>query len=529
MKKNLTATGPSGSSPTNMQISFSSESKSTTQYKHLGFSQNGIKKPTKLKLPNALSTKMSREPMVPKNKEYSRNKSIFNHTGTKFLFAGPFLLLPEVLGAAEAVSVETQLKSLAFTFHNLWILLAAALVFIMHLGFACLEASCVHPKNRVNILFKNVCIISLGILCYGIIGFNLMYPGAEYAGSFFGFAGFGIDPGPTGLTPEYNEAYTYWTDFIFQAMFAATAATIVSGAVAERIKLVSFFIFSAIFVAFIYPVVGMWKWGGGFLDTLAVPFYDFAGSSLVHAVGGWAALIGSMMIGPRLSQFKLNREDPSSAGNPALGVLGVFFLWFGWYGFNGGSVLSADPAALSQVFVTTSIAAAAGIFGAVGISFFMQKHFDLMMAINGALAGLVSITAGADQMGVLDSFFIGLIGGALVVLSIKALESMKIDDPVSAISVHLTCGIWGTLAVGLFGSLASLGQFQTQVAGTVAIGIFCSVAAFIIFKVVDLAIGLRVSTEEEQVGLDIYEHGVLAPKSMMQDESVSGVARPSTV
>ena len=226
-----------------------------------------------------------------------------------------------------------------FTINNVWMMISIFLVFIMHLGFGALESGLTRSKNTINILFKNVMIVSIGLLTYTLLGFNLMYPGADFAGGFFGFAGFGLELPANGLTPEYSAGYTYWTDFLFQAMFAATAATIVSGAVAERIKLNAFLIFSVIYVGLVYPIVGMWKWGGGFLDTLG--FYDFAGSTLVHSVGGWAALIAVILLGPRIGKF--NGGSKAIEGhNIPLAFIGVFLLWFGWFGFNGGSVLSAD-------------------------------------------------------------------------------------------------------------------------------------------------------------------------------------------
>ena len=246
-----------------------------------------------------------------------------------------------------------------FTVNNLWMMIATALVFIMHLGFASLEAGLTRSKNTVNILFKNSIIPGIGILTYTIVGFNLMYPGEDFAGAIFGFAGFGLDAGASGLTSEYNIGYTYWTDFLFQGMFAATAATIVSGAVAERIKLSSFLVFSTIFVGIAYPITGMWKWGGGFLDSWG--FYDFAGSTLVHSVGGWAALTGVIILGPRLGKYKKGKVSPIPGHSMPLAAIGVFLLWLGWFGFNGGSVLSADPGLVSLVLVTTSLAASAAI------------------------------------------------------------------------------------------------------------------------------------------------------------------------
>ena len=389
-----------------------------------------------------------------------------------------------------------------FTVNNTWMLVATFLVFIMHLGFASLEAGLTQSKNTVNILFKNVSIIAIGILTYAVCGFNLMYPG-EFNG-YFGFAGFGItNPiGSAGLIDYASGAYTYFTDFIFQAMFAATAATIVSGAVAERIKLSSFLIFSTVYVAIIYPVAGSWKWGAGWLDQLG--FYDFAGSTLVHSVGGWAALVGAILVGSRLGKYGQNGQiKPILGHNMPLATIGVFLLWFGWYGFNGGSVLSADPGGVSLVFVTTTLAAAAGVIGAMITSWYVSKKPDLSMILNGSLAGLVGITAGADVISPMNSVLVGFIAGIIVVLSVIQLDKLKIDDPVGAISVHLVCGIWGTLAVGIFSAAHSL---YVQALGVVAYGIFCLIGSILIFTVLKYSIGLRVSEDEEIIGLDIGEH-----------------------
>jgi len=416
-----------------------------------------------------------------------KNKNIFL---VVFLLGGSSLLANGEPTVADAI----------FTINNTWMLVATFLVFIMHLGFATLESGLTQAKNTVNILFKNMSIIAIGILTYAVCGFNLMYPG-EFNG-FFGFAGLGISTGAEGLTPAYNPGYTYWTDFIFQAMFAATAATIVSGAVAERIKLSSFLVFSTIYVALVYPIVGSWTWGGGWLADKN--FHDFAGSTLVHSVGGWAALVGAYTLGPRLGKYSRNGKiKPILGHNMPLATIGVFLLWFGWYGFNGGSVLSADPGAVSFVFVTTTLAAAAGVIGAMGTSWIISKKPDLSMILNGSLAGLVGITAGADCISPMYSVIVGLIAGAIVVVAVIQLDKMKIDDPVGAISVHLACGIWGTLAVGIFSTDYQLG---TQAIGVGAYALFCFVGANIIFQVIKLVLGLRVSEEEEILGLDIGEH-----------------------
>jgi len=396
-----------------------------------------------------------------------------------------------------------------FTTHNMWMMLCTALVFIMHLGFAAVESGLTRSKNTVNILFKNTLIPCIGLLTYAIVGFNLMYPGADFAGRWFGFSGFGVSvtDDVASLTSVYNAGYTYWTDFLFQGMFAATAATIVSGAVAERVKLHSFLIFSTLFVAISYPITGMWKWGNGWLNTMTTPFYDFAGSTIVHSVGGWGALAGVLVLGPRLGRYREGRVQPMMGHSMPLATIGVFLLWFGWFGFNGGSVLSADPAAVSLSLVTTCLAAAAGGVASMLTAWTVIKKPDLSMVLNGILAGLVGITAGADQMNPGSAILIGAIAGFIVVFSVIFFDRIKIDDPVGALSVHLVCGIWGTLAVGLFGKLAGTAQIVSQLKGIAAVGGFSFIFALVVFYALKMTIGLRVSAEEETEGLDVGEHG----------------------
>jgi len=381
----------------------------------------------------------------------------------------------------------------------------------MHLGFSFLEIGLTRQKNTINILFKNVFIICTGLLLYYIGGFNLMYPG-DFNG-YLGFAGFGIPLPENGLTPDYaSGGYTYWTDFLFQGMFAATAATIVSGAVAERIKLGGFMIFTLIYVGLVYPIVGSWQWGGGFLSTIGGEnggFHDFAGSTLVHSVGGWAALIAIYLLGPRIGKFSESGKAQAIPGhNIPLAAAGVFILWLGWFGFNGGSVLSADPAGTSLVLVTTSLAAAAGGIGAFILSTILYKNYDLTMFLNGILGGLVGITAGADLMSPNESVVIGLLAGALIVLAVAFIDKIKLDDPVGAVAVHLICGIFGTLAVGVFGAKAGMDQFLYQLAGVGATATFCTISAFIILFTIKKTGGIRVSKEEELEGLDLHEHGM---------------------
>ena len=396
------------------------------------------------------------------------------------------------------------------TVNNVWMMICTGLVFFMHLGFSFLEIGLTRQKNTINILFKNIFIICMGLLVYYIGGFNLMYPAFEDGDlGILKFAGFGIDAPINGMTAEYaSGGYTWWTDFLFQGMFAATAATIVSGAVAERIKLSSFMLFSLIYVGLVYPIVGSWKWGGGFLDNLG--FYDFAGSTLVHSVGGWAALVAVWLLGARVGKFKNGKSIPILGHNIPFATAGVLILWLGWFGFNGGSVLSADPELTSLTLVTTCLAAAAGGIGAAITSLFKDKTFDLTMFLNGILGGLVAITAGADLMSPNESVLVGLIGGVIVVFAVALLDKLKLDDPVGAIAVHLGCGIWGTLAVGIFGSMASGSQFLTQLTGVGIIGAFCLISAFIILFTLKKTIGLRVSKSEEIEGLDNAEHGMSA-------------------
>ena len=403
------------------------------------------------------------------------------------------------------------METTILTINNVWMMVCTALVFFMHLGFSLLEIGLSRQKNTINILFKNFFVITAGLLLYCLGGFNLMYPGFEDGDmGILKFAGFGIAAPEGGMGFGYADGgYTWWTDFLFQGMFAATAATIVSGAVAERIKLSGFMLFAVLYVGLIYPIVGAWKWGGGFLDSWG--FYDFAGSTLVHSVGGWAALIAIFMLGARIGKFDKDGNPRALPGhNIPLASAGVFILWLGWFGFNGGSVLSADPELTSLTLVTTSLAAAAGGIAAAIFSNILYKNFDLTMFMNGVLGGLVGITAGADQMSPTDAILIGLIAGVVIVLGVALIDKLKLDDPVGAVAVHLICGIWGTLAVGIFGALASFDQFLIQLAGVGIVGAFCVTCSFIILFIVKSTVGLRVDKEEELKGLDISEHGMEA-------------------
>lgn len=391
-----------------------------------------------------------------------------------------------------------------FMIDNLWILIAAFLVFIMHLGFASVESGLTQSKNSVNVIYKNVFILCTGILSYAFIGFQIMYPGTF--NGVLGFGGFGIGfdaSDPVGmLTTGYGMDMTIWSDFIFQAMFAATAATIVSGCVTGRVKLPAFMIFGALLVGLCYPMTGSWQWGGGWLAQLG--FYDFAGSTLVHAVGGFAGLACVMLLGARKGKYE-NGEIKTIPGHSIpLATVGVFLLWFGWFGFNGGSVLSADPAGVSFVFVTTALAACAGALASMVTTQIVMKHLDAPMALNGILAGLVGITAGADAVSPISAVVIGAIAGVLVVFAIIMFDKLKIDDPVGAISVHGVCGVWGTLAVGIFSTEANL---LIQLLGTTAIVATTFIFSLVVFGAIKATMGVRVSSEVEGTGLDIAEHG----------------------
>lgn len=410
-----------------------------------------------------------------------------------------------------------------FTANNIWMMMCTALVFFMHLGFSLLEIGLTRRKNTINILFKNIFIVCTGLLLYYILGFNLMYPG-NFNG-FLGFQGFGLNAplnADGSLNLGYNEGYTYWTDFLFQGMFAATAATIVSGAVAERIKLGQFMVFTILYVAFVYPIVGSWQWGGGFLSTLGggtAGFHDFAGSTLVHSVGGWAALMGIYILGPRIGKFGEDGKINAIPGhNIPLATAGVLILWLGWFGFNGGSVLSADPESTSKVLVNTCLSAAAGGIGAFILYFWRYKNYDLTMMLNGILGGLVGITAGADLMLPAESILIGLISGITIILGVTLIDRLKLDDPVGAVTVHLICGIWGTLAVGIFGAKAGLNQFFYQISGVAIVGIFCSSMSFIILTIINKAFGIRISPTKELDGLDMHEHGMEAYSDFRMNE-----------
>jgi Amt family ammonium transporter len=408
-----------------------------------------------------------------------------------------------------------------WTVNNMWVLIASFLVFIMHLGFAMVESGLNSAKNCVNILFKNTMIPMIGIVMFAFIGWKMMYPGdAWIIPNVFAF-GFGISGGGVysnglyeGITPAYNTGYTVWTDFLFQAMFAATCATIVSGAVAGRVKLLPFLIYTVLFVGILYPITGSWKWGGGWLDQMG--FADYAGSTLVHAVGGAGALAGAMILGPRIGKFgKDGSVHPIPGHNMPMATIGVFLLWFGWYGFNGGSELSADAAGISYVCMTTTIAACGGGIACALCSWIFGGKPDNSMALNGILAGLVGITAGPDTPTWIEALLgVGVVSGVICYFAVLFLDKIKIDDPVGAIAVHGCCGIYGTLCCGIWGvnGLAGTGetaggsQLVTQLIGTLSCFAASFVFSAIVFGILKATIGIRVTELEEIEGLDLGEH-----------------------
>ncbi len=406
-----------------------------------------------------------------------------------------------------------------FTVSMLWTVIAAALVLIMHLGFASLEAGLTQSKNTVNILFKNVFIIAIGIVSYALIGFNTHYPeGSWIIDGWLSLGGpigdLNADGGDTFGYGGVDLAMTGFGDFIFQAMFAATAATIVSGAVAERIKLGSFMVFTVLLVGLAYPIVGAWHWGEGWMSNLngGNGFYDFAGSAVVHGFGGFAALACVIVLGPRRGKYLAGGKiKPILGHSMPLATIGVFLLFFGWFGFNGGSVLSANPGPLGLVFTTTALAASAGALSSIATSWVVLKKPDLSMSLNGILAGLVGITANADIVSASGAIIIGLVAGVIVVFSILFFDKIKIDDPVGAISVHGICGVWGILAAALFEVVPEGGEksvfFFGQLTGVIVVGVAAFSFSYIVFTIIKLTMGVRVSEEEEMAGLDISEHG----------------------
>ena len=426
--------------------------------------------------------------------------------------------------AYAAVDEETM-----FVFNTLSFLLWGALVMWMAAGFTMLEAGSVRTKNASVISLKNMGLYSIAGLAFYLIGYNLMYVDVgSVIGSFKLLYGPSADElaligGDASATAAVvGSGYAVMSDWFFQMVFVATAASIVSGALAERVKMWPFFLFTLFLTAFIYPVVGAWTWGGGWLASMG--FQDFAGSTIVHGTGGWAALAGMLVLGPRLGKFRKDgtvRATPPS--NVVLVTLGVFILWFGWFGFNGGSQLALgsalDAVAMSNVLVNTNLAAAAGVLAALACSRFILGRTDMFAALNGAIAGLVSITAGPDITQPLWAVIIGAVGGVLCTVGIKALEKLKIDDVVGAVPAHLICGIWGTLAV----CIAAGGNLGVQLVGVLAVGAFVFLISFLVWRAIDAVIGVRVSKNHERMGQDTAELKIDAyPEFVLMPEEDDG-------
>jgi Amt family ammonium transporter len=426
-----------------------------------------------------------------------------------------WVLVLLLVGSSAAFAQTNTKTANEVAIDTVWIVLAAVLVFFMQAGFAMVETGFTRAKNAVNIGMKNLMDYSVGTLAFWAVGFGLMY-GADRFG-LFGGSGFFLS-GANPATAEGLRTFAFW---MFQVVFAATAATIVSGAMAERTRFVAYLIYSFVISLFIYPISGHWIWGGGWLGNLG--FMDFAGSTVVHSLGGWCALIGAVLLGPRVGKY-VRRDGQISVKaiqghNLPLATLGVLILWFGWFGFNAGSTVSGTDLSIAFIAVNTNLAAAAGAIGAMFLSWIRSKKPDISMSLNGALAGLVGITAGCADVSPGSAILIGLIAGVIVELSVELIDKvLHVDDPVGAVSVHGVCGAWGTLAVGLFaqpeyGGLAGLffggglKQLGVQALGVVSVFGWTVAASLVLFGLLKVTIGLRVSPEEELRGLDIGEHG----------------------
>ena len=443
-----------------------------------------------------------------------------SHRSLVWLACAPVALLGLSVFTLSAKAEELPELTGAFLANNMWLLVATILVIFMNAGFAMVEAGMCRQKNAVNILAKNLFVFALAVTSYWFIGFGIMYYGKEIIPGVLYFNGFFFDPAVTADMIS-EAALVPSVDFLFQAAFAGTAATIVSGLVAERIKFGEFVIFALVLTAFIYPVAGSWKWNGGWLDQMG--FIDFAGSSIVHSVGAWAGLVGAMLLGPRIGKYVGGKAQAIPGHNMSIATLGALILWIGWYGFNPGSQLAMDQW-VPYVAVTTTLGAAGGAIGATVISTITSKKPDLTMIINGILAGLVSVTAGCGNLTLTGSWVAGLVGGIIVVFSVAALDAAGIDDPVGAFSVHGVCGVWGTIVIGLWGydvqgDGSGLGllvgggidQLGIQALGAAAYAIWTVVTCFIAWQIIgSLFGGIRVTEQEESEGLDIGEHGMEA-------------------
>jgi Amt family ammonium transporter len=432
------------------------------------------------------------------------------------LIVGGWSMAAHAQDEMSAADVQTILD-------NIWITVAAVLVIFMNAGFGMLETGFCRQKNAVNILSKNLIVFALATIAFWAFGFSFL---AADSGGFIGLGGFFLSGDPELYGLEDGVGLTVDVFFLFQAAFAATAATIVSGAVAERVKFIDFIIFSLLLTGFSYPISASWAWNdNGWLGGMG--FEDFAGSTVVHSVGGWAALTGAAILGPRIGKYQDGQVNAIPGHNMSIAMLGCLILWIGWFGFNPGSELAANEA-VPFIAVTTNLSAAAGAISATVVAWALSGKPDLSMIINGVLAGLVGITAGCDGVTYLGAVVIGLIAGVIVVFSVGFFDSIKIDDPVGAISVHLVCGVWGTLAVGLFNADSGLfygggiGLLGVQIVGVLAYGVYTVVVTSIFWLALKSTLGIRVSPEEEMKGLDIAEHGMEAYSGFLKDTSDMG-------
>ena len=425
-------------------------------------------------------------------------------TSKPFLFILVFLLALSAVFGYEATP-ENNAKSIDFV----WLLMTAFLVFLMQGGFAMLETGLTRAKNAGNIMMKNLIDFCFGSLAYWAVGFAFMFGTGNL---FIGTSGFFL-----GGTVDHWQ-YAFW---MFQVVFAATAATIVSGSVSERIKFKGYIFYTVFITAFVYPVAGHWIWGGGWLSKLSTPFIDFAGSTVVHSVGGWSALAGAIVLGPRIGKYVGKTIQPIKGHSLTLAALGVFLLWFGWYGFNPGSTLAGTNWSIATIAVTTTLAASAGAVGGLLTSWMRYKKPDVSLTLGATIGGLVGITAGTANVSPLSAVIIGLIAGILYVFSVEFFDKIRVDDPVGAVSAHMTCGVWGTLAVGLFAQEAFGGingfffgggtaQLISQLIGIGAVFVWTFGLMMVFFKLIDVTIGLRVSREDELKGLDLSEHNAEA-------------------
>ncbi len=491
------------------------ENKATCFLMYKNFMTTTFQPPSRRSRPKLQDASLANGPLllIKSIRGFSSNRSLL------WLATVPLALFGLGIFNLSAHAADLPELNAAFLANNLWLLIATILVIFMNAGFAMVEAGMCRSKNAVNILAKNLFVFALAVTAYWFIGYSIMY-GGSLADGWLYFGGLFFDPTVTAETVA-DAGLVPTVDFLFQSAFAGTAATIVSGLVAERVKFGEFVVFALILTAFIYPISGSWQWNGGWLAELG--FIDFAGSSIVHSVGAWAGLVGAMLLGPRIGKFLDGKPQAMPGHNMAIATLGALVLWIGWYGFNPGSQLAMDQW-VPYVAVTTTLAAAGGAIGATVISTLTSGKPDLTMIINGILAGLVSITAGCANLTLAGSWLAGLVGGVIVVFSVAALDAAEIDDPVGAFSVHGVCGVWGTLVVGLWGfdiqgDGSALGffvgggfnQFFVQALGCAAYAIWTLVTCWIAWSVIGgLFGGIRVSEDEEVLGLDIGEHGMEA-------------------